>query len=197
MLRSMNAVCIFCGSNAGTNPAYAQAARETGALLAQRGLTLVYGGGSIGLMGLSADAVLAAGGQVRGVIPDFLDKREVGHKRIQEQIVVGSMHERKQRMADLSDGFLALPGGMGTLDELCEIITWSQLGLHRKPIALLNVAGYFDSFLQFMDRGVAEGFIPPLTRASMLVDSEPARLLDRMEAYQGPELPPILRPGQT
>lgn len=193
----MNAVCIFCGSNAGTNPAYAQAARETGALLAQRGLTLVYGGGSIGLMGLSADAVLAAGGQVRGVIPDFLDKREVGHKRIQEQIVVGSMHERKQRMADLSDGFLALPGGMGTLDELCEIITWSQLGLHRKPIALLNVAGYFDSFLQFMDRGVAEGFIPPLTRASMLVDSEPARLLDRMEAYQGPELPPILRPGQT
>lgn len=193
----MNAVCIFCGSHAGANPAYAQAARETGRLLAQRGLVLVYGGGSIGLMGISADAVLAAGGQVTGVIPDFLDKKEVGHKLIQQQIIVGSMHERKQRMADLSDAFLALPGGMGTLDELCEIITWSQLGLHRKPIALLNVAGYFDFFLQFLDRGVAEGFIPPLTRASMLVDGDPARLLDRMAAYQGPELPPLMHRGQT
>jgi hypothetical protein len=182
----MQRICIFCGSSVGARPVYAEAARQVGALLAQRNLGLVYGGGSVGLMGVAADAALAGGGEVIGVIPEFLFQREIEHKGVTEMRVVGTMHERKTIMADLADGFIALPGGYGTLDEFCEIITWAQLGLHRKPVGLLNVAGYFDSFLAFLDHTTAEGFVQPEYRALVLDDTDPASLLDRLRAYQPP-----------
>lgn len=182
----MQRVCIFCGSAVGARPVYAEAARQMGALLAQRGLGLVYGGGSVGLMGVVADAALAAGGEVIGVIPEFLFKREIEHRGASEMRVVGTMHERKTIMADLADSFVALPGGYGTLDELCEILTWAQLGLHRKPVGLLNVAGYFDSFLTFLDHTTTEGFVQSNYRALVLDDTDPAHLLDRLRAYQPP-----------
>jgi uncharacterized protein (TIGR00730 family) len=182
----MQRLCIFCGSSVGARPVYAEAARQVGALLAQRNLGLVYGGGSVGLMGVAADGALAAGGEVIGVIPEFLFQREIEHKGVTEMRVVGTMHERKTIMADLADGFMALPGGYGTLDEFCEIITWAQLGLHRKPVGLLNVAGYFDSFLAFLDHTTAEGFVQPEYRALVLDDTDPASLLDRLRAYQPP-----------
>lgn len=182
----MQRICVFCGSSIGARPVYAEAARQVGALLARRGLGLVYGGGSVGLMGVLADAALSAGGEVIGVIPEFLFKREIEHRGATEMRVVGSMHERKALMADLADGFIALPGGYGTLDEFCEIITWAQLGLHRKPVGLLNVAGYFDSFLAFLDHTTAEGFVQPNYRALVLDDADAARLLDRLHTYQPP-----------
>ncbi len=180
----MRRICVFCGSAVGARPVYAEAARRLGALLAQQGLGLVYGGGSVGLMGVLANATLAAGGEVIGVIPEFLFKREIEHRGATELRVVGTMHERKAMMADLADGFIALPGGYGTLDEFCEIITWAQLGLHRKPVGLLNVAGYFDSFLAFLDHTTAEGFVQPNYRALALDDTDAARLLDRLRTYQ-------------
>jgi len=180
----MRRICVFCGSAVGARPVYAEAAQRLGALLAQQGLGLVYGGGSVGLMGVLANATLAAGGEVIGVIPEFLFKREIEHRGATELRVVGTMHERKAMMADLADGFIALPGGYGTLDEFCEIITWAQLGLHRKPVGLLNVAGYFDSFLAFLDHTTAEGFVQPNYRALALDDTDAARLLDRLRAYQ-------------
>lgn len=154
-------VCVFCGSSAGALPAYAAAARELGALLAARGLTLVYGGGRVGLMGELAEACLAAGGRVVGVIPRSLLERELGHTGLTTLHVVGSMHERKALMADMADAFLALPGGMGTFDELFEIITWAQLGIHGKPMAVVNVAGYFDRLLATIDHADRSGFISP------------------------------------
>lgn len=183
----MKSICVFCGSSVGVRPEYAEAARQVGALLAERGLGLVYGGGRVGLMGVVADAVLEHGGRVAGIIPEFLFKKEIEHKDVNDLRVVGSMHERKALMADLADGFMALPGGWGTLDEFCEILTWAQLGLHTKPCGLLNVAGYYDSFLQFFDTATAEGFIQPQYRALVLADTDPARLLDRMAAYQPPQ----------
>lgn len=182
----MQRICVFCGSAVGARPVYAEAARQLGNLLAQRGLGLVYGGGSVGLMGVLADAALAAGGEVIGVIPEFLFKREIEHRGATEIRVVGTMHERKAIMADLADAFIALPGGYGTLDEFCEIITWAQLGLHRKPVGLLNVAGYFDSFLAFLDHTTAEGFVQPNYRALALDDTDAARLLERLRTYQPP-----------
>jgi hypothetical protein len=182
----MKSICVFCGSSSGVRPEYADAARQLGALLAERGIGLVYGGGRVGLMGLIADAVLAHGGHVSGVIPEFLFKKEIEHKGASDLRIVGSMHERKALMADLADGFIALPGGWGTLDEFCEILTWAQLGLHTKPCGLLNVAAYYDSFLQFFDTATTEGFVQPQYRALVLADTDPARLLDRMAAYQPP-----------
>jgi uncharacterized protein (TIGR00730 family) len=182
----MQRICVFCGSAIGARPVYAEAARQLGALLARRGLGLVYGGGSVGLMGVLANAALANGGEVIGVIPEFLFKREIEHRGATEMRVVGTMHERKALMADLSDGFIALPGGYGTLDEFCEIITWAQLGLHRKPVGLLNVAGYFDSFLAFLDHTTNEGFVQPNYRALALDDTDAARLLERLRTYQPP-----------
>jgi hypothetical protein len=159
-----------------------------GEAIARRGMGLVYGGGSVGLMGIAADAALAAGGEVDGVIPDVLVRREVGHRGLTRQHVVGSMHERKAKMADLADAFVALPGGMGTLEELAEILTWGQLGLHAKPCGLLDVNGYYAPLIAFFDRAVADGFLRPEHRAMVLVETDPGALLDRFAAFRPPAL---------
>jgi uncharacterized protein (TIGR00730 family) len=179
-------ICVFCGSSPGARPEYADAAREMGRVLAESGTGLVYGGGRVGLMGIVADAVMQAGGEVTGVIPDALMRREVGHAGVTDLRVVGSMHERKALMADLSDGFVAMPGGYGTFEEFCEVITWSQLGIHPKPCGLLNVAGYYAPLLAMFDHAVAEGFVRPQHRAMVLEESAPAPLLARMRAFAPP-----------
>jgi hypothetical protein len=180
-------VCVFCGSSSGLGNAYAEAARATGSALARRGLGLVYGGGRVGLMGHLADAALDAGGEVVGVIPKALFERELGHTGVTELRVVRSMHERKALMADLSGAFLALPGGFGTLDEFCEVLTWAQLGIHRKPCALLNVNGYFDPLLALFDRAVRDGFLARAHRALVLVGSDPEQLADGLHAQTAPQ----------
>ncbi|MFN7962743.1 MAG: TIGR00730 family Rossman fold protein [Thermoanaerobaculia bacterium] len=173
----MNWVCVYCGSSAGNQPGYAQAAAGFGRLLGEHGLGLVYGGGNVGLMGILADAALAAGSEVVGVIPEHLRAREVAHLGLSRLHVVSSMHERKALMAELADCFLALPGGLGTLDELFEILTWAQLGLHSKPCGLLEVNGYFAPLLGFLDQAVAAGFVRSEHRALLEVSSDPASLL--------------------
>ena len=184
----LSALCVFCGSNLGANPAYAQAARTMGRLLASRETTLVYGGGRVGLMGVIAEAVLNAGGKAIGVIPEALLRRELASEGLTELHVVNTMHERKQLMADLSDGFVAMPGGFGTFEEFCEILTWSQLGLHTKPCGLLNVAGYYDSLLKLFDHALAEQLLQPRNRAMVLSDSDPEALLDAMGHYRAPSV---------
>jgi len=179
-------ICVFCGSSFGSRPAYREAAETVGRLLCRRGIELVYGGGNVGLMGAMADACLDGGGRVIGVIPQALFDKEVAHLGLTELRVVNSMHERKALMADLSDAFLALPGGYGTWDEFCEVLTWSQLGIQRKACALLNVNGYYDPFLEFADRAVSEGFLKDVNRELMLSDDDPARLLDRLGSYSAP-----------
>ncbi len=188
MPNDLRAVCVFCGSSFGARPAYASAARAVGRLLAERGIALVYGGSNVGLMGVAADACLAAGGKVIGVIPRHLAAREVAHTGLTELRVVASMHQRKALMADLADAFLALPGGFGTFDELFETLSWSQLGLQRKPSGVLNGEGYFDATLQLVDRAVAEGFVRPEHRALLVADNDPASLLDRLARYEAPTL---------
>jgi uncharacterized protein (TIGR00730 family) len=177
-------ICVFAGSNPGTRPEYAAAARALGAELAARGLGLVYGGSSVGLMGVVADAALAAGGSVVGVIPRALFPREVVHAGLADLRVTGSMHERKAQMVDLADAFVALPGGLGTFDELFEVLTWAQLGLHAKPIGLLDVAGYFAPLLVLIAHAEAEGFVPPHDRDLLLRAAEPAALLDALLAHR-------------
>jgi uncharacterized protein (TIGR00730 family) len=179
-------ICVFCGSSSGTREIYAQAAREVGRLLSERGIELVYGGGKVGLMGAVADACLAAGGRVTGVIPQVLVDKEVAHNGLTELLVVQTMHERKALMADLADAFLALPGGYGTWDEFCEVLTWSQIGIQQKGSALLNVNGYYDPLLAMADRAVGEGFLRDVHRELLLTDRDPARLLDRLEGYVSP-----------
>jgi len=179
----MKSVCVFCGSNPGNDPVYAEGARAMGAEIARRGMVLVYGGGAVGLMGIVANAALEAGGEVHGVIPRALREKEVGHFGLTRLEVVETMHVRKARMAELSDGFIAMPGGIGTFEELFEIWTWAQLGIHTKPLAFLNVAGFYDPLASFLDRTVEEGFLKPTHRAMTLTDTEPATLLDRMEQY--------------
>src|SRR4051794_36438523 len=177
-------LCIYAGSNTGRDPAYAQAAEALARLLARRGIGLVYGGGKVGLMGVVADAALAEGGEVIGVIPQDLVDREVGHDGLTELRVVGSMHERKALMADLSDGFIALPGGAGTLEELIEIYTWSQLGLHAKPMGVLNVEGYYDGLAALLDHAVREGFLRPQHRAALHTAATPDELLQRFAGWR-------------
>lgn len=189
----MKSICVFCASSMGKDEIYAQTARALGRLLAESGLRLIYGGGNIGLMGQTANAVLQHGGHVTGVIPDFLVRKEVGHLDVTELIVVDTMHTRKARMADLADGFLTLPGGFGTMDELCEILTWAQLGLHQKPIGLLNVNGYYDALLQLFDRMTADGLLRPENRDMLLADTDPAALLEKMRRYQPPAVEKWLR----
>jgi uncharacterized protein (TIGR00730 family) len=189
-------ICVFCGSSPGVRPEYAQAAREMGRALATHGLGLVYGGGRVGLMGIVADAVMEAGGEAIGVIPDALMRREVGHEGLTDLRVVGSMHERKALMADLSDGFVAMPGGYGTFEEFCEVITWSQLGIHPKPCGLLNVAGYYAPLLAMFDHAVAEGFVRPQHRAMVLEAAHPAALLDAMRAFHPPAAEKWIADGQ-
>jgi uncharacterized protein (TIGR00730 family) len=179
-------VCVFCGSKHGRQTAYTVAAGKVGRVLAQRGITLVYGGGDVGLMGELADAALAEGGEVLGVIPGFMVDHEVAHHEITELEVVDSMHERKARMATLADAFIALPGGWGTLEELFEIVTWAQLGLHDKPVGLLDVGGFYGELLSFLDRAVSEGFIKEKHRALLLGDDDVNRLLDRLAAFVPP-----------
>ncbi len=173
-------VAVYCGSRFGDMPAYAQAARELGGLIAQGGGSVVYGGGRVGLMGVVADAALAAGGQVVGVIPQALMDLEVGHTGLSELHVVQTMHERKQLMAERADAFVALPGGIGTLEEIYEVWSWQQLGYHDKPVALLNVAGYYDALLDFMRVSFERGFVSTRQYHALLVDEDPARLLERL-----------------
>jgi uncharacterized protein (TIGR00730 family) len=170
-------ICVFCGSSTGTDPIYTEATRELAGHLNRKSCTLVYGGGNVGLMGILADEMLSHSGTVIGVIPDFLVQREVSHANLSEQIVVSSMHERKQRMADLADCFIALPGGMGTLDELAEILTWKQLGLISKPVGLLNTRGYFDPLIKQLEKMVAEGFLKKENLMAIQITDNPLQLL--------------------
>jgi uncharacterized protein (TIGR00730 family) len=182
----MKSLCVFTGSSHGVRAEYAETARDLGRTLAERGISLVYGGGRVGLMGVIADAVLTSGGNVIGVIPEALMAKEVGHGAVSELRVVKTMHERKALMADLSEGFVAMPGGWGTLDEFFEILTWAQLGLHRKPCGMLNVASYFDPLLAFLDYAVAEGFVRPQHRAMICVSGKPPDLLDLLADHKPP-----------
>ncbi len=180
----MKYVCVFCGSSMGLRPAYKLAAQAMGETLAGRGIGLVYGGGNVGLMGVVADATLAAGGEVIGVIPEFLVAKEIAHTGLTKLHVVSSMHERKALMAGLSDAFVALPGGYGTLEEFCEILTWSQLGLHHKPQGLLNIEGYYQPLLRLFDQAVTEQFLKPELRSLVLEAPDPEQLLDLMANYR-------------
>ena len=179
----MKRICVFCGSNAGARSEYAEAARALATILAERKLGIVYGGGNVGLMGVLADAALARGGEVIGVIPQKLVDKEVAHRGVTELRIVETMHERKALMNDLSDAFLALPGGFGTLDEFFEVLTWAQLGFHGKPCALLNVAGYYDGMLAMLDHAVTERFLRPAHRELVIADTDPLRLLQRLSAF--------------
>lgn len=184
----MKRICVYCGSSNGTRPSYVEAARALGKSLVRRGLGLVYGGSNVGLMGALADTVIAQGGEVIGVIPEPLVAKEVAHAGLPDLRVVGSMHERKALMAELADGFIALPGGFGTLEEFCEIVTWVQLGLHRKPCGLLNVEGYYDGLLSFINHMMTESFVRPEYRSVVLTDSEADGLLDKFSKYEPPAL---------
>jgi uncharacterized protein (TIGR00730 family) len=177
----MTAVCVFCGSSNGIRPTYTQAAQELGKLLGQRGVRLVYGAANCGLMAAVANATLTAGGSVEGVIPDVIDRMDLTHANLTRLHKVGTMHERKALMAELSDAFIAMPGGIGTLDELCEIICWAQLAIHAKPIGLLNTDGYYDGLLTFMHHAVAEGFMRENDVARLIVADEAVELIARME----------------
>jgi hypothetical protein len=186
---ALRRVTVFCGSNPGTDPAYADGARALGAELARRGLGLVYGGGRVGLMGIVADSVLAAGGEVTGVIPRHLWDKEVGHAGLTELLVVDSMHERKLAMADRADAFIALPGGVGTFEELFEVLTWTQLGIHDKAVGVLDVAGFYAPMLAFLDSAVAAGFLREGHRAILQAATDPAELLDRLAAWHPVDVP--------
>ncbi len=187
--RILQSICVFCGSSTGTNPAYRHAAAGLGQAIASSGRRLIYGGGNVGLMSVLADAALEQGGEVVGVIPRHLVDLEVAHQFLTELRVVDSMHQRKQLMADLADGFVILPGGLGTLEEFFEVWTWGQLGLHRKPYGLLNVASYFDSLLAFLDHSVSERFVRPDHRRLLLMAEDPMELLHRLDTYSVPLSP--------
>lgn len=180
----LKSVCVYCGSSFGIQPGYAEAARELARELVKNNIALVYGGGKVGLMGVIADEVMRRGGQATGVIPQALMQWEVGHHGLTELHVVKDMHERKAMMAQLSDGFIALPGGMGTLEELFETLTWAQLGFHDKPIGLLNTAGFYDGLLAFLDQVVTQGFIKPAQSGLLMHEPDPARLLARFRDFQ-------------
>jgi uncharacterized protein (TIGR00730 family) len=197
MVKIMKSVCVYCGSSPGRQEAYSDAARDLARSLVDRNIRLVYGGASVGIMGLVADTVLQLGGQAVGVIPEALVRREVAHKRLTELHVTQSMHERKMLMAELSDGFIALPGGIGTLEELFEVWTWAQLGLHKKPCGLLNIAGYFDALTAFLDHAVAEQFIKQPHHSILLVERDPEALLDRFGSYQPPAVTKWVEEDET
>ncbi len=179
----MKRVAVYCGASGGKGDGYLTIARAFGQLLAEQRIDVIYGGGKVGMMGAVADGALAAGGRVIGIIPRGLFEREIGHTGVTELRVVETMHDRKAMMAELADGIVALPGGYGTLDELCEMITWAQLGLHNKPIALLNYGGYYAPLLSMFDHALAEGFIPPAFRSLVMDAPDPAALLERMRAH--------------
>lgn len=189
----MKSIAVFCGSSPGQDPAYLETAGALGALMAKTDRQLVYGGAKIGLMGAVADAVMENGGRVIGVLPTFMSRKEVAHHGLTELILVKSMHERKRKMAELVDGFIALPGGFGTLEEFAEILTWGQLGLHQKPMGLLNQNGFYDRLLGLFDHMQGEGFLRPRNREMVLSAPTPEALITEMEAYQAPEVPIWIR----
>ncbi len=193
----MNSVCVYCGSNFGSDPIYTEAAEAMGRTLAERDLRLVYGGGQVGLMGVVADACIDAGGQVLGVIPDFLDHKEIAHPRVQDMRIVSSMHERKLMMADNADAFIAMPGGLGTMEELFEVWTWSQLGRHKKPVGLLNMKGYWDKLTAFLDHMRDEGFVEGRHRDMLLSAETPEAVLEALESYEFPGMIASLERTQT
>lgn len=182
-------LCVFCGSSSGARPAYADAARALGRVLLQHRIGLVYGGASVGVMGELADTLLAGQGEVIGVIPRSLASKEVAHQGLADLRIVDSMHERKAQMADLAEGFIALPGGFGTFEEFFEVLTWSQLGIHGKPCGLLSVAGYFDKLIEFVDHAVTEAFVRPEHRQTLLMENDPEALIERMQSYEPPMVP--------
>ena len=193
---SMKRICVYCGSKAGDHPVYREAATALGEALVRRDLGLVFGGGRIGLMGAVADAVMAAGGEAIGVIPEALMAVEVGHAGLTELRVVGTMHERKAAMADLADGFIAMPGGFGTMEEFFEMTTWSQLGLNSKPLGLLNTEGYYDALLGFVEHAVAEGFVRPGHRDLIVADEDPDGLINALQSKPAYTETQILTPDQ-
>jgi uncharacterized protein (TIGR00730 family) len=184
----MQRICVYCGSSSGGHNGYADAARELGAVLVHHELELVYGGSSVGTMGTLADAVLELGGKVHGVIPQMLEQKEIAHNGLTELHVVASMHARKSMMAAIADGFIAMPGGFGTIEEIIEVLTWGQLRFHDKPCGLLNVRGYFDQLLAFFDHTQAEGFLKPENRSMLLFDDDPAGLIQQFERYTAPHI---------
>lgn len=184
--RELRRICVYCGSSSGRRPEYAEGAKHLARILAAERIGLVYGGASVGIMGMVADAALAEGGEVIGVIPQDLVDWEVAHHGLTDLQVVGSMHERKARMAELSDAFVALPGGLGTLEEVFEVLTWAQLGIHQKPCGLLNIGGYYDQLSRFLDHAVSEEFIRTAHRTMLIVEDEPEELLRSFAAYQAP-----------
>lgn len=179
----MQRVCVFCGSSSGVKQEYAVGARELGLVLAKKNIDLVYGGGHVGLMGIVADAAMSAGAKAIGIIPRCLADKEVAHQGLTELKIVQTMHERKAQMSDLSDGFIAMPGGFGTLEELFEVITWAQLGIHKKPFGLFNVAGYYDKLIEFMDYQVEQGFVPQRHREMIIVSDEAEQLVEMLESF--------------
>jgi uncharacterized protein (TIGR00730 family) len=193
----MKNICVYCGSSPGRLEAYSDTTRSLAQALVDRDLGLVYGGASVGLMGLMADSVLQLGGRVVGVIPESLAQKELAHTSLTELHVTASMHARKTLMAELSDGFIALPGGIGTLEEIFEIWTWAQLGFHTKPCGLLNVAGYYDGLIAFLGHAVAEQFVKPLHRSILSVEQEPNAMLDRFASYKAPSMHKWVDKNQT
>jgi uncharacterized protein (TIGR00730 family) len=183
----MKRICVFCGSSPGVRPEYVLAARELGMLLAQKKIGLVYGGARVGMMGALATAAVEAGGEVTGVMPGSLVRKEVAHTGLKDLRIVGTMHERKAMMGELSDGFVALPGGLGTIEEFFEVLTWAQLGMHKKPCGLLNVNGYFDPLVGFIDHAVAQQFVSPGSRSLVIVENTPEKLLQKFEHYVAPQ----------
>jgi uncharacterized protein (TIGR00730 family) len=193
----MKRVCVFCGSSVGNRPEYAEIAVALGQVLAAKRIGLVYGGGHVGLMGVIADAVLAAGGEAIGVIPQALADREIAHGGLTDLRIVDSMHTRKAMMADLSDAFIAMPGGVGTFEEFFEAITWTQLGLHRKACGLLNAGGFYTPLVAFIDQAVSEGFIKPVHRSMIVVDDNPERLVNTLSEIDLPDVPKWIRKDET
>lgn len=193
----MKSICVFCGSSFGTRAAYAETALETGRLIAEQGYRLVYGGAKVGLMGTVADGALKAGGEVIGVLPRALEEKELAHEGLNELHLVSSMHERKALMADLSDAFIALPGGAGTLEEIFEVWTWGQLGYHRKPCGFLNVEGYYDQLIAFLDHQTREAFTKQAMREMVQIAETPQALLDQFKDYEAPDTPKWINRDET
>jgi len=196
-VNTIKSVAVFCGSSLGANSTYEQKSIELGTYLGANGFHLVYGGGNIGLMGKIANAALAAGGEVTGILPHFLNKKEVGHVALSKLILVDSMHERKQKIEQLSDAFIAMPGGFGTLEEVSEMLTWAQLGLHQKPIGLYNINGFYNSLLKQLDVMVEEGFLKPQNRAMVLEDTDPSTLIGSLKMFEPVSVLKWLKPDQS
>ncbi|AYV71909.1 TIGR00730 family Rossman fold protein [Bacillus sp. PK3-056] len=193
----MKKLAVFCGSSNGVSDIYIEGAKKLGKELAKRNITLVYGGASVGIMGAVADSVLNEGGYVIGVMPSFLDNREIAHKNLSELIIVDSMHERKAKMAELADGFIALPGGPGTMEEFFEVFTWGQLGLHKKPCGLLNINNYFDLLINFFNQMNKQEFLQEKYLSMLMNDSEPASLIEQFQTYNPPSVKTYIKANQT